>query len=106
VGALVSLIPLEAEIPLGPLGGIGGDDRDEQGAVANLPPYLLVPGIAAAQLALVEPNFDARGLQRIADATCGRSILRGIAQENSSILLRLGPAPRLIRNLPDTAHGA
>jgi hypothetical protein len=39
-----------------------GDDRQEKGAFADLPPDFLIPCIAAAQLIPVEPNLDALAL--------------------------------------------
>ena len=39
--------------------------------------------VAASQLALVEPNLDARRLKGRADALCRIGILRGVAEEDS-----------------------
>jgi hypothetical protein len=50
--------PFEPKIALEPLLRILGNNRNEQGAVADLLPNLPVPNISAAQLALVEPDFD------------------------------------------------
>ena len=46
--------------------GVGGDDRNEQPAVVDLLADLAVPGIAAPQLALVEPDFDTGGAECLA----------------------------------------
>jgi hypothetical protein len=44
--------------------------------------------VAASQLALVEPNLDARRLKGRADALCRIGILRGVAEEHSPPGLR------------------
>jgi hypothetical protein len=41
----------------------------------------------ASQLALVEPNLDARRLKGRADALCHIGILRGLAEESRPLLL-------------------
>ena len=48
----------------------------------------LIPGIAAPQLALVEPDFDAGGAQRLANPLRRLRILRGVAEEYSARRLR------------------
>jgi hypothetical protein len=50
--------PFEPKISLEPRLRMLGNNRNEEGAVANLLPNLAVPDIAAAQLALVEPDFN------------------------------------------------
>jgi hypothetical protein len=50
-----------AKIAFEPLLGVLGDDGNEQGAVMDLMPDLLIPGIPAPQLALIEKDFDPRG---------------------------------------------
>jgi hypothetical protein len=37
---------------------VARDDRNEQRAVLDLPADRLIPRIATAQLALIEPDFD------------------------------------------------
>src|ERR1700721_2547746 len=81
VAALVGKGPLQAEIALMPRGGIGRNDGNEQRAVVDLTPDLLVPGVPAAQLALVEKHLDARGTQRRANLLGSLCILGGVAQE-------------------------
>jgi hypothetical protein len=58
VGALICKIPLQSEIAFASRRRVCGNDRNEEFAVANLPPNLLVPDVPAPQLALVEPHFD------------------------------------------------
>ena len=80
--------PLDPELPLPPevafpahLRG-GGDQRHEKGAFADLLPYLLVPGVAPAQLALVKPGLDAKGPQRVCDAPRRFGILPRVAKKD------------------------
>ena len=61
---------------------IGGDQRHEEPAVVDPFTDLPVPGVPAAQLALVEPDFNSRGPQRGTDACRRLRVLRGIADEN------------------------
>src|SRR5580658_569078 len=53
--------PFAAEIALESRLGVGRYDRNEEGAISDLAADLLVPGIAAAKLALVEPHLDPSG---------------------------------------------
>ena len=55
--------PFEPEITLEPLLGMLGNHRHEQGAGLYLLADLLVPGIPAAQLALIEEDLDAGSAQ-------------------------------------------
>jgi hypothetical protein len=48
--------------------GVAGDHRNEDSASLNLLADHLIPRIAAPQLALVEPDFDAGGTQRLANS--------------------------------------
>ena len=63
MAALVGEPPFEAEVALPALGGVLGDDRHEQRAIADLLADLLVPHITAAQLALIEPYLDTVGVR-------------------------------------------
>ena len=56
-------------------------ERHVRCPVLDLLPDFVIPGIAPAQLALVEPNLDARRRQRIANALRRLGILRGVAPE-------------------------
>src|ERR1700691_209623 len=78
-------LPFEAEIAFGPTTGVFRYDRNEQRAGLDLLSDRVVPGVAAAQFALVEPHLDARGAQGPADALGGRCILGGVAEENGVI---------------------
>src|SRR5262249_5049509 len=79
---LIREMPLEPEIPLPPRLGVFRDEGHEERAVADLPSDLLIPGIASAQLRLVEPHIDAGGTQPLANASRCLGILRGIAQKH------------------------
>jgi hypothetical protein len=57
--ALLGNAPLEPEIAFRTRRGVRRDDRDEQRAVADLLADLQVPGVPAAQLALIKPDLDA-----------------------------------------------
>ena len=68
--------PLAAEVPLIALFRIGRDNRNEKTAVIDLLADLLIPGVPAPQLALIEPHLDASGPQRIAKSPYGLGVLR------------------------------
>src|SRR5215831_16853682 len=79
VTTLLSESPFEPEVALrARLRGLR-DDRDEQHAVLDLPPDSLIPRVAPAQFALVEPDINACCAQCIANLLCSLGILRGIA---------------------------
>jgi hypothetical protein len=65
-------LPITAEVPFEPRLCAGRNDRYEQRAVVDLLTNLPVPGVSAAQLALVEPDLDAGGSQCLANPL-GRS---------------------------------
>src|SRR4029077_10012446 len=75
-------IPLAPEIPLCARLGAGRDDRQEQFAALDLPSDRRIPGIATAQLALVEPYLDPTLQQRIGNAARRLSVLGRGAQKN------------------------
>jgi hypothetical protein len=52
-------LPFVAKIALEPLLGVLGDHRNEEGAVVDLVPDLLIPRVPAPQLALIEKDLDA-----------------------------------------------
>jgi hypothetical protein len=60
--------PLATEVPLVPGFGVGGDQRKKQPAVVDLLPDLVIPGLTASQLTLVEPDLHACGAQGLANA--------------------------------------
>lgn len=72
VGALIRKIPLKPEIALVPRCRVRGNDGNEERAVVDLAPDLLIPGVSTPQLALVEPNLDAGRTQ------CLTNLLRGL----------------------------
>jgi hypothetical protein len=60
VRALLGEMPFEAEVALGSRLRPRGNDWHEERAVADLLTDAPVPGVPAPQLALVEPDLDAR----------------------------------------------
>ena len=74
--------PLKAEIPFRTQPRRARDNGYEQCAVANFAADFLVPGIAAAKLASIEPDLDARCPECLADTAGRLCILRGIADED------------------------
>ena len=55
------------KIALEPLLGVLGDNWNEERAVVDLVPDLLVPRVPAPQLALIEKDLDAGRTQRLAN---------------------------------------
>ena len=83
--AIVSEFPFEAEITFAPRLGVRRDNRHEQRALLDLPANALVPRIAAAQFALIEPHFDARRSQGFANTTRSRGVLGRVAEKNGAL---------------------
>lgn len=81
-GSLDSEAPLPSKITLVSGLGLGRHERHEIVAVANLLANLLVPCIAAAELAFVVPYFKSKGRERIPDPSRSMTILRGVTQKN------------------------
>ena len=79
--ALDGQAPLAAKVPLVAGFGARGYDGHEVIALADLLANLLIPGVAPAQLALVQPDLDAELRQRIADRSRGLTVFGCIAQE-------------------------
>lgn len=75
VRALICEIPLEPEITFLPGCTVGGDHGDEERAVVDLAPDLLVPGVPAAQSGLIEPDFESGRAKRCANPLGRRGIL-------------------------------
>jgi hypothetical protein len=82
MGALDAEFPFPAEVALGPFLGVGGDDGKEKGAGADLRLDFGVPRVAAAQLALVEPDLQPKGPQGIGNPPSRLGILAGVTKEN------------------------
>jgi hypothetical protein len=68
-------LPFVPKVTLKPVLGVMGDNRNEEHAVADLAPDLLVPGVATAQLALIEKDLDTACAQRCGDFPSGLGIL-------------------------------
>src|SRR5580700_7069002 len=81
VGAIDRKFPLTPEVTFQALLRSSRNDWNEQSTILDVLSDLAVPGIAASQLALVEPNLDAGGSECVANMPRGLPILRGIAQE-------------------------
>jgi len=79
VSALIRKIPLKAEIAFMPRGRVGRNDGNEERAVVDLAPDLLIPRIPAPQLALIEKDFNTGRTQCIANLLRSLRILRGVA---------------------------
>ena len=73
-GSLNGEPPFPPEITLRPRLGLSRNERHEVVALANLPADLLIPGLSAAKLAFVVPNFEAQRSQRIAKRPSGLAI--------------------------------
>jgi hypothetical protein len=75
VATLIGKVPLEPEVARATRRRVYLDDGNEQPAVVDLAPDLLIQCIPAAQLALVERDFNARDrnasqMRRAASASC------------------------------------
>ena len=81
VRALDRQFPFEPEVTLSPFFALAGDDRHEQRAFLDLAADFLVPDVAAAQFAHVEPDLDAKGPQGVGNMTGRLGILTGIAEK-------------------------
>jgi hypothetical protein len=79
--AVYGQFPLEAKVPLAPGAGLLRDDGKKQRTTTDLLADFLVPGVATAQLTLIEPNFDSAGPQRLTDPQGRRSVVRGVTQK-------------------------
>jgi hypothetical protein len=80
--ALDDEVPLSSKIPLGARLRVGGNDRQEKGALSNLLLDLRVPDITASQLTLVKPHLHSEATQRIGDATRRVGVFTRVAQKN------------------------
>jgi hypothetical protein len=75
VRALLGEMPFEAEVPLRSRLRPRGNDRHEKRAVADLLADAPIPRIAAAQLALIEKDLNAGGLQGTTNSLGGLLVL-------------------------------
>jgi len=50
-----------------PQGRVGRNDRNEERAVVDLVPDLMIPGVPAPQLALIEKDLDTGGAKCLAN---------------------------------------
>jgi hypothetical protein len=57
------------------------DDWNEQGAIVDVLSDLTVPDITAPQLALVEPDLDTGGAERVANVPRGFRVLGCVAEK-------------------------
>jgi hypothetical protein len=72
---LVSETPFQPKVTFKSLLGVLRDQRDEQRAVVDLLTDLPIPGVATAQLALVEPGLNPGSPEGIASLLRSLSIL-------------------------------
>ena len=79
--ALDRQAPLAAKIALVPRLGSRRHDGHEVIALADLFADLLIPGVAPAQLAFVQPDLHAELRERIADRSRGLAVFGCVAQE-------------------------
>jgi hypothetical protein len=79
VRAIDGELPFEPEVTLGSRVRVGGNQRHEQRAVPDALADRSIPRVTAAQLVLIEPDLDTRGLQRIAYAAGCLLVLRRVA---------------------------
>ena len=61
---------------------VRGNHRHEKRAFPDLLPDRRIPGIAAAQFVLVEPDLETRRAQGLANASCCFGVLRGLAEKD------------------------
>ena len=87
MGAFDCEVPLVPKIALEPLLGVLGDKRNEERAVVDLVPDLLIPRVPAPQLALIEKDLNARRAQCLANPLGSLRILGGIAQKDRVALI-------------------
>ena len=78
----IGKLPLKPEIALEPSRAVcSGDNRNEERAVVDLVPDLLIPNVPAPQLALIEKHPDAGRTQCLANLLSSLRVLRGVAQK-------------------------
>jgi hypothetical protein len=80
--ALDGELPLAAEVAFAACLGARRDDRHEIRAGADLVAQLGIPGLAAGELVLVEPDLEARGCESVAQRARRGPVSRGIADED------------------------
>jgi hypothetical protein len=93
VRAINRQLPFKTEVPLTTIVRGVRDYREKQGAGLDLLADRLIPGVPAPQLALVEPDFDARRPEGFADTAGRLRVLRGIADENGVTSATQGAQP-------------
>ena len=84
VGAVHRHSPLAPKVAFLPRLRVGGDDRHEKRAVLDLAADFLVPHIAAAQFAHVEPDLHAKGAEGFGNVPGGFTVFPGIGKEDSA----------------------
>jgi hypothetical protein len=81
VGAINGELPFEAKVAFVASLGVFGNYGDEERAGQYLAADRRVPRIATAKLALIEPDLDACGAQRVAQVLGDLRVLRSVAKE-------------------------
>src|ERR1700728_4051465 len=84
-------LPFKPEVSLTTSVGVFRDHRHEQGAVLDLPSDRRIPGIAAPQLALVEPDLDSCFAECTGDTFRSRGVLRSVTNKYGTGGIRVQP---------------
>jgi hypothetical protein len=77
-------MPFEAEVAFAAALSVLRNHRQEERAVADALLDRRVPGVAAAQLAFVEPHLEPGAAQRIGDAAGSVGVFVRVAQEDGA----------------------
>jgi hypothetical protein len=88
VAAVNGEFPFEPKIPFVAGVRVFRDHRNEQRATLDLLADRLIPGIAAAKFALIEPHLNACGADGLTETLGGLGVLGGVAEEDR--VARLG----------------
>jgi hypothetical protein len=85
VHALGRQLPLTPEIALRARLGARGNDGQEQRAIPDLPANILIPGIPAPKLVLIEPDFQTVALEGLGNAPRRGGVLPRVAEEDGAL---------------------
>jgi hypothetical protein len=72
-------LPFEVKVTLSASARARRNDRNEKGAGLDLLPDRRIPGVAAPELTLIEPDLNPSGAQACADLRSRIGILGGVA---------------------------
>jgi len=85
VSTLVRKMPLQTKVAFSARLSILRNNWNEQRTFADFAAYLSIPRIAASQLALIEPDFDAGSAQGFANFQRRFRVLRRITQKDRAL---------------------